>query len=75
MRNRHMRAWHKERKWQQPIIGDLVYLVGSFGQRVGPASLVISVFAGGHTARVFCTNRGFASSHAWDDLEVVNESR
>ncbi len=74
MRNRHMRKWHKERKWQQPIVGDLVYLVGSYGQRVGPVSLVTSIFTAGHTARVFCTNRGFASSHAWDDLEVVNDS-
>lgn len=75
MRNRHMRTWHKERKWTQPIVGDMVYLVGSYGQRVGPVSLVVSVFDAAHTARVFCTKRGFASSHAWDDLEVISESR
>ena len=72
MRNRHQRTWHKERKWSEPIVGDLVYLVGSFGQRVGPPTIVTNVFVAGHTARVFCTHRGYASSHAWDDLEVVS---
>ena len=75
MRNRHQCKWHKERKWTPPRVGDVVYLIGSFGQRVGPVSLVVSIFEAAHTARVFCTQRGFASSHAWDDLEVVNESR
>ena len=67
-----MRQWHRERKWKQPIEGDLVYMIGSFGNRLGFPSLVISIFQGGNTARILCPKYGFEISHPWDDLEVVS---
>ena len=67
-----MRKWHKKRTWRMPVKGDLAYLIGSFGQRCGPVSSVVSVGPGAQ-ARVFCTEHGFASSHDWNDVEVVSE--
>ena len=69
-----MRKWHKKRTWRMPVKGDLAYLIGSFGQRCGPVSIVVSVGPGAQ-ARVFCTEHGFASSHDWNDVEVVSEGR
>jgi len=71
-----MRRWHSERSWRQPDAGDLVYLIGSFGQRVGPPGLVTSVYgcSPSFMAQVFCVHRGFESHHETQDLEVVSES-
>ena len=69
-----MRKWHQTRTWRTPVKGDLAYLIGSFGQRCGPVSIVTRVGPGAQ-AVVLCTQRGFASTHDWNDIEVISESR